>query len=381
MQAKITKRLIDSLKTEAKDYYVFDTETIGFAVRVRATGHMSYILQYKAGHKRGAPTRRINLGTIGTITPDQARNKALAHDRAASAPRHQLTLAEIADKYLKEHATKRKSAKWTESILERVLKPALGKMNANKVTRQDVARLHSSLSEKPVAANRALAVLRALYNWAGRHGDIDEGFNPARNIEKFPEQSRERFLTTEEFARLGDALRDTTIDPGAVAAIRLLILTGARLREILECRWEYVDFDRATIFLPDSKTGRKPIYLSDAAIEILRNLPRRSEFILPGGRGAPHADLKRPWAAVTKAARLDGLRIHDLRHSFASVGAAASLGLPIIGKLLGHAQPSTTARYAHLDADPMHAAVNKIGATIEDAMKAGSRKVIPLYRV
>jgi integrase len=383
MQSKITKRLIDSLKTEARDYYVFDTELTGFAVRVRVTGSMSYIVQYKAGKGRGAPTRRISLGLVGRMTPDEARAKARDELRSPATDNRRAApgiLDQVIDDYLRDHAAKRKGSTnaWVTSIAHRVIKPAFGKMDMNKVTRQDVACLHSSLNETPVAANRALAVLRALYSWAGRHGHVNEGFNPARNIEKFPERPRERYLTHEEFARLGDALRDTSIDPGAVAAIRLLVLTGARLREIINAKWEYADFDRALLNLPDSKTGRKPIYLGATTLEILHNLPRKSVFIVPNQSGQVRGDLKRPRAAITKAAKLDGLRIHDLRHSFASVGAAASLGLPIIGKLLGHSEPATTARYAHLDSDPMHAAVNMIGMTIEAAMRGEDRKVIPL---
>ena len=224
----------------------------------------------------------------------------------------------------------------------------------------------------------------------------------------FPERSRERFLTNAEFARLADALRQgetiglpytvdetkpnakhapkvdarwTKLDPLAIAAIRLLMLTGARLREILHAKWEYLDFERGVMFLPDSKTGKKPIYLSAAALAILSELPRieGNPFIIAGTKdGAPRADLKKPWAAVTKAAGLEGVRIHDLRHSFASVGAGASLGLPIIGKLLGHSQASTTQRYAHLAADPMRRAVETIGATIAAAMDGGSSRVIAL---
>ena len=207
-------------------------------------------------------------------------------------------------------------------------------------------------------ANRTLAILSALYSWAEKNGYSPEGHNPARGVEKFPERSRERFLTNEEFARLADALRQgetiglpytvdetkpnakhapkadgrrTKLDPFAIAAIRLLMLTGARLREILHARWEYVDFERGVMFLPDSKTGKQPIYLSAAALAILSDLPRieGNPFVIAGAKdGAPRADLKKPWAAVTKAAGFEGVRIHDLRHSFASVGAGASLGLP-----------------------------------------------------
>jgi integrase len=205
-------------------------------------------------------------------------------------------------------------------------------------------------------------------------------------------------LSSDEFRRLGDALakgeteglpyeinedgpkakharkpenRKRIIDPYAAAAIRLLILTGARLREILHARWENVDFERGILFLPDSKTGRKPIYLGSVALEILAKLlhVEGNPYVIVGlTSDKPRADLKNPWRAVTEAAGLTGLRIHDLRHSFASIGAGASLGLPIIGKLLGHTQPSTTARYAHLDADPMMRAVETITDTITAAM-------------
>lgn len=185
--------------------------------------------------------------------------------------------------------------------------------------------------------------------------------NPCSGIERYPEHGRERFLTSDELARLGDALRETRIDPFAAAAIRLLILTGARLREILDAQWQHVDIERGVIFLPDSKTGKKPVYLSAAALEMLAGLPRieGNPHIIPGKKaGQPKADLKKPWAAVCKAAELEGVRLHDLRHSFASIGAGASMGLPVIGKLLGHSQAATTHRYAHLDADPLRRAAD-----------------------
>ena len=147
----------------------------------------------------------------------------------------------------------------------------------------------------------------------------------------------------------------------------MLLFTGARLREILNAEWNFVDFERGFLNVPDSKTGRKTIFLSGAALAVLSDLPRfeGSAFIFPGRSGdKPRADLQRPWAALVKEAGLQGLRIHDLRHSFASVGAGRGLGLPIIGKLLGHATPRMTAKYAHLDNDPVRLAVNQIGDTL-----------------
>jgi integrase len=419
MRARITKRLVDSLTPTGTDYYAFDTDTIGFAVRVRATGGMSYIVQYRVGSGRAAPVRRVTLGAVGKMAPEQARAAAkkvlgsVAHGKDPAADkaseRRSLPLGNVIAAFLAEHAeAKRKAstAAWYRGGLERVVKPALGGMNPGKVTRQDVARLHSSLHGTPVRANRVLAMLSALYSFAGKAGYVPEGYNPARGIEKFPERSRERFLTSKELGRLGDVLRQgetsglpysvdesspkskhapkednrrVILDPFAVAAIRLLILTGARLREILDAQWQHVDFERRTIFLPDSKTGKKPIYLSAAALEILVSLPRieGNPHIVPGEKaGQPRVDLKRPWAAVTKAAGLEGLRIHDLRHSFASVGAGASLGLPIIGKLLGHTQAATTHRYAHLDMDPIRRAAETIGATISAALDGGKKGAV-----
>jgi integrase len=229
---------------------------------------------------------------------------------------------------------------------------------------------------------------------------VSHGTNPARGIEKYAEEGRERFLSTDELTRLGDAIREaetaglpyavdgakpkakhapkeenrrTVIGPHAAAAMRLLILTGARLREILHLKWDHVDFERGMLLLPDSKTGKKAIVLNAPALDVLSNLPRVGSYVIAGqaagtDKEQPRADLKRPWAAVAKRAGLEGVRIHDLRHTHASVGAGAGLGLPIIGKLLGHSQASTTARYAHLDADPLRRASDRIGSHIAAAM-------------
>ena len=174
--------------------------------------------------------------------------------------------------------------------------------------------------------------------------------------------------------------RRTVSDPFAVAALRLLIFTGARLREILHARWESVDIERGIIHLADFKSGRKPIYLSAAALSVLSNLPRVEDnpYLIPGSKdGAPRVDLKRPWAAIVKVSDLDGVRLHDLRHSFASIGAGASMGLPIIGRLLGHSQPQTTAKYSHLQADPLRRAADTIGATILASMDGKQAAAIP----
>jgi integrase len=239
-----------------------------------------------------------------------------------------------------------------------------------------------------------------LYAFTAKRKLTPAGFNPARGIEQYPEKGRERFLTANELTRLGEAVREaetiglpyaidetkpkakhapkeanrrTKIGPHAAAAVRLLILTGARLREILHLKWDHVDLERGMLLLPDSKTGKKAIVLNAPALDILANLPRVGEYVIAGQMAGsdddkPRSDLNRPWRAIVKRAGLTGLRIHDLRHTHASVGAGLGLGLPILGKLLGHTQPSTTARYAHLDADPLRRAADRIGEHIAAAM-------------
>ena len=214
-------------------------------------------------------------------------------------------------------------------------------------------------------------------NLAEAWGLRAEGNNPCRHVKKYPENRRERYLSREELQKLGAALDDAkrreTESPYVTAAIALLAFTGARLSEILTLRWEDVDLKGGALRLPDSKTGAKPIYLNDAAVRVLRSVPvmAGNPFVIAGKkRGARLVNLQKPWRRIRAAAGLHDVRIHDLRHSFASVGAAAGMSLPVIGKLLGHTQPATTARYAHLSADPICAASAMIGSEIENAMQS-----------
>jgi integrase len=320
-------------------------------------------------------------------------------------------VAELADRFMAEHVrTKRKAgtAKFYRDVLDRIVKPAVGTTKADKLTRMQVGRLHSSLSDTPFQANRMLAVVGSMYAFAGRAGIVPEGTNPARGIDKFKESRRERFLTGLELEQLGSAIREaettgipwtvdetkstskhipklkrsTKIEPSAAAALRLLLFTGCRLREILHLRWEHVDIERGCLFLPDSKSGRKTVILNAPALAVFNSLERTGPYVVPGDDPEqPRHGLKRPWDAVTKQAGLVGVRLHDLRHTFASFGAGGGLGLPIIGRLLGHAQPATTARYAHLDNDPLRRASEAIAGSISAALE-GNRgsTVFPLRR-
>jgi integrase len=355
----------------------------------------------------------VTLGAVGTLTPDEARKLAratlgaVAHglDPAAlkAADRRASTLREIAEVFLTEHVeAKRKpvTAASYRDVLERIVLSELGTRQGEKVTTTDLARLHVRMKDRPYQANRMIAVVGSLYTFAGKRKLVPAGFNPARGIDRYPEKGRERFLTGDELAKLGDAIREaetvglpwgidhtkptakhapkeanrrTVIDPFAAAAIRLLILTGARLREILKLEWGHVDLERGMLLLPDSKTGAKSIILNAPALAVLAGLERVGAYVIAGQSAGtdgekPRADLNKPWRSIAKRAGLAGLRIHDLRHTHASFGAGAGLGLPIIGKLLGHARASTTQRYAHLDTDPLRRASEHIGGRLAAAM-------------
>ncbi|MFZ0672670.1 MAG: site-specific integrase [Pseudolabrys sp.] len=301
------------------------------------------------------------------------------------------------------------TAGFYRDLLYRLVKPAIGTTKADKLTRQQVGKLHSSLADTPFQANRVLAVVGSMYAFAARAAVVPEGTNPARGIEKFKESCRERFLTAVELERLGSAIREaettgiprtvdcsklkakhlpksekrfTKINPFAAAALRLLTFTGCRLREILNLRWEHVDMERGLLFLPDSKSGRKTVILSAPALAILNGLERTGPYVVPGDDPAkPRPDLKRPWDAITKRAGLDGVRLHDLRHTYVSFGAGGGLALPIIGRLLGHTQTATTARYAHLDNDPLRRASESIAGRIAAALDGnGQNSVVPIRR-
>jgi integrase len=347
-----------------------------------------YVLQYRVGTGRGAPLRKLTIGRHGSPwTPETARAEAKrllgmveggadpAADRIArkEAP----TIAELAERFLAEHVeAKRKASTALEyrRLLDRVILPALGRRKAIDVIRHDIAKLHHGLRETPYQANRLLAVLSKMFNLAERWGLRPDGSNPCRHVEKFGERKRERMLSPAELARLGDAIATYDGSPYAVAAVKLLVFTGARLGEVLGLRWDWIDFERGEARLPDSKTGAKTLHLPPPALAVLATLPRLdgNAHVIAGAKsGAALVNLEKPWRAIRAVAKLDDVRLHDLRHAFASVAASSGMGLPIIGKMLGHSQPATTARYAHLASDPVKAAAATVAGRIADAMRGG----------
>ena len=391
---KLTKRAVEAITPTDKPVFVWDEQMPGFGVKVLPNGQRRYLVKYRVGTGRTAPQRWYMIGTHGAITLDQARESAqqvLAAVARGEDPqktkldlRSAPTLADLWKRYETEHMPRKKSSsiindvqKWKDYI-----EPRIGCRKIADVDRNDISRLHSSLNETPYQANRVVALLSMLFNLAEGWGMRQDGTNPCRHVKKFPEEPRQRYLTTAEIERLGDALRDglatQSETPYMVAAVRLLLLTGARLNEILTTEWEWVDLERCVIELPDSKTGRKPLFLGDAAVQVLRDLlalpgADTNAFVIHGRvKGQPLVNLTKPWKRICDRAGLPGVRLHDLRHTAASIGVGQGMGLPIIGRLLGHTQASTTQRYSHVDIDPALKAANQIGDAVSKSLGISS---------
>jgi integrase len=421
--AKLTKRTVDAIRVGDYALVMYDSDLKGFGLRATKHGKKSWFVEYRPGARgRGIAKRRMVLGSVGTLTPDEARAAArdilaaaaLGDDPAAarSRTRKTPTFIECAERYLAEEAASKLKSRTVVNYriyLHKHAAPVIGSIKLDMVMPSDVAKLHRRIGQtKPMTANRVVECVGSVYRYAATCGLVKRGHNPAAHIEAFREQRRERFLTSEELAHLGDAIREaettgipwevdgkkptakhipkknrvTKIGPHAAAALRLLIFTGARLREILGLKWNYVDFERGLLLLPDSKTGRKTIVLNAPALAVLSELPRIGAYVIAGDDpDSPRHDLNRPWRLVSKRAGLDRVRLHDLRHTHASVGAGAGLGLPIIGKLLGHSQASTTQRYAHLDTDPLRRASDQIAGHIAAAMGEPVRKPVKIIRL
>jgi integrase len=373
---------------------------------------------------RGEP---VHVGCGGSqpptvrLPPDQVR-------------RHALTVAEIAQRFDKEHIAVRLkpgTAREYRRNLRRFILPAIGRLKVADVTKADIARLHHELRRVPYQANRNLEVVSKIFNLAELWGLRPDGSNPRRHIKKYPEEKRERYLSPAELAALGEALslaeQEGVEDPYAIAAIRLLIFTGCRLNEIMTLKWDYVDFEARCLRLPDSKTGARLVHLGAPALKVLSRVERRSDnpWVICGRNpGARRTDLQPPWRRFRKRAtvrlwaraqdsaaadlvdrlkrRFDSeptydecvaaakkqdldlptglvdVRIHDLRHSFASGAVALGESLPMIGKLLGHTQVQTTARYAHLAADPVKAAAERVSSSIAALINGQSGEVVRL---
>ncbi len=358
MKAKITKRMVDQLVAGECDNILWDSEIKGFGVRCRQSGAKHYMLKMRVGGRQ----RWLAIGRHGSPwTPETARAEALrllgiraaGHDPAMERDRRKgaTTVAHLGERFLSEYLDKHckpRTAEEYRRAVEKCINPALGRHLVPDLTRADIARFHHKLRDRPYQANRALAVLSKMMNLAEQWGLRPNGSNPTRHVRKYREAKRERYLSMEELHRLGETLAEAqatgTEGPFVLAAIALLVLTGARLTEILNLRWAEVDLERQVLRLPDSKTGAKTIYLNDATINLLKTMPRLAgnPYVIPGAKkGARLVNLQKPWRRLRARAELNDVRIHDLRHSL---------------------------RYAHLAVDPLRAASNLVGTEISAAM-------------
>lgn len=397
--ARITKRAVDAAKPRKADSYYWDEELSGFGLKVTPTGRKVYLVQYRLGGRKGR-TRRVTIGQHGQITPTFARDEAkrllgaiaTGHDPAAERDKANAdrSVAVVLDQFMAEHVRpklKPNTADGYQRIARLYVLPSLGRYSIGEVKRTDIARLHHEMRSKPYQANSTLAMLSKFFGWAEKHGLRPDGSNPCRHVEKYPEGRRERFLSQTELGRLGDALREAehkrTCSPWVIAAIRLLALTGARRNEILTLRWEQVSEEHDRLLLSESKTGRKGIPLNPPALRVLHDVPRLegNPYVICGGRpGRRLINIEKPWRRIRAAANLDDVRLHDLRHSYASVAASRGQSLVIIGKMLGHSQSATTSRYAHLADDPVSAASEAVGRHIAAAMDGMSGEIVDFGR-
>ena len=372
---RIGRRAVEALRVKNGDATFWDRDLAGFGVRVYATGRKVYVVQTRGPDG----PRRVSLGRHGEMSPDEARKRARsAIDRLKRGedpfPPPELTVAELAGRYLRTHVAVRckpSSARLYELALRRHILPVLGAKPLGAVGRGDAAELHRLLKDSPHMANRAARVLSGMYRQAESWGLVPPGSDPCRSVRYYREPPRERFLAPDEYRRLGRALREaeargSTWRP-AVAAIRMLLLTGCRKGEIVTLRWDDVDRTARELRLRGAKTGPRMVPLTAPVMRVLDGIPGTdgNPWVFRGRKPGAHlTDLSYHWARIAARAGLDGVRIHDLRHSYASRALALGEGLATIGRLLGHAGVATTARYAHLMRDAEKAAAGRVGDSI-----------------
>jgi integrase len=379
---KLTKRTVEALTYQGNGNgacYFWDPEVKGFGVRVFPTGRKAFLVTYRAGTRK----RFLTLGTYGKdLTADEARKlaKATLGDAVRGADPAEIraqerqgeTMRDLCDAYMARHGDAKKSASEDLRRIKTHVLPAWGRIKARDIKRPDVANLHAKIGKRaPYEANRVLALLSKMFELARRWGFVPEGHpNPARDIDRFKEQKRDRWVTPEELPRLAQAINEEP-NESARFALWLYLLTGARKTELLTARWAYVDWTRAELKLPDTKAGRVHyLPLSAPALALLREIPRveGNPFVLPGKLAGAHlVNISKPWNRVRAAAEVEDVRLHDLRRTVGSWLAQAGNSLHLIGRVLNHSNQSTTAVYARFGEDSVRAALEQHGARIMGA--------------
>ncbi|MCB1507071.1 MAG: tyrosine-type recombinase/integrase [Hyphomicrobiaceae bacterium] len=390
-RVKLTRTVIENM---GPGDVLWDREVSGFGVR-RRTRTTSFFVIYRS--RVTSQQRRLTLGRHGRLTVEEARREAKVvlgdverlRDPQADRMRRRAvpTVADVANQFLNEHVApklKPRTAAEYRRLLDKRILPTFGRQRIDAISEKVVGRWHVSLGKTPREANHAAAVLSSLMSFAEARGERPRNSNPVQGLRRYREAAHERYLTPAEFGRLGAALDDAEaagrISLFAIAAIRLLVLTGARREEVRTLKWISVNLERRLLFLPDSKTGRKTILLNDLAVNLLAALPLTEEnaFVFCGAkRGEPIKDMIGPWHAIRSVAGLDNVRLHDLRHSFASMAATNGVPLALLGRLIGHRSIRTTERYAHLLPGPLTDANDGIGVDLARALKPGKSVSLP----
>lgn len=378
---KLTKTIVEGAVPRAQRYRLSDSLVPGLILLVLPTGQRTYYLRHRVDGRQ----RELRLGTPVELTPDQARGlarEALARVRAGGDPveerrqrRDAPTIEALAARHLQAHASRKRSGRNDEILWRRHLLPAFGRMKVAALSRERVREWHAAHT-KPATANRALEVLGVAMGLAEEWGWRPVNSNPARGVKAHPERQRRRYLTADELVRLRAALqRWEEAGPLAIRwrfaqLVRLLLLTGARLREVMCAEWSWIDWQRSVLLVPAErgKTGAAEVQLSERAVTILREL-LEAEAAMGGGcraviagadRTGPLVGYRKLWLALCQEAGIEGLRIHDLRHSFASYALSGGQTLGVVGQLLGHRSTQTTSRYAHLITETAQAAVARV---------------------
>lgn len=406
---RLTRTIVQSqLPPPSGEMVLMDSELTGFGVRILASGVRTYFVRYRVGGGRRAQMRRLTIGRHGPLTTEQARDAArkalaavsLGGDPAASkaAARESLTVAELIDEWLdgpgkrNRHGKLRSKASYDcdQGRFKRHVKPILGKVKLPDLNRSDIEKLRDAIAAGKTAttektkkrglsrvtggegaATRTLRAFSVVLNYAVERRYISA--NPTVGVKKTPDAKCERFLSINELERVGRALNvcGADKDPRGLNIIRLLALTGCRRREIEGLRWEEVDLERGFLRLRDSKTGAKVVFLPRAAAALIARAPviAGSPWVFPATTGESHyQNATKVWREVRAAAGLEGVRLHDLRHTYASQSLSEGASLEVVAALLGHKERRTTERYAHLASDPIRAAADRVGAAIEMAM-------------
>ena len=374
---KLTKTVVEGAKPRAQRYRLSDSLVPGLTLLVLPSGQRTYYLR----HRVDGAQRELKLGTPVELTPDQARDlarAALARVRAGGDPgaerraaREAPTIEALAARHLQAHASRKRSGRNDEILWRRHLLPAFGRVKVAALSRERIREWHAAHA-RPATANRALEVLGVAMGLAEDWGWRPAGSNPVRGIKAHREQQRRRYLSAQELIQLRAALQrwegagPLSMRWRFAQLVRLLLLTGARLREVMNAQWSEIDWRRQALLVPAErgKTGASEVQLSDRAIEVLRALEAAangSRWVIQGDtREKPLVGYRRLWLALLRDAGIEGLRVHDLRHSFASYALSGGQTLGVVGQLLGHRSAQTTTRYAHLITETAQAAVARV---------------------